>query len=55
MDDHKVNFATITYDLENIDYSTKDTFHNTINLDKITNIHDKSFKETIHKIFIKND
>jgi hypothetical protein len=43
--------TTVTYDLNNIDYSTKNSFRNTLNINNITNINTESFNEIAKKLF----
>jgi hypothetical protein len=45
-----VYHSTITYDLENIDYSTKDTFRNTLNKDNIKNITENTLINNANRI-----
>jgi hypothetical protein len=42
--------STITYDLENIDYSTKTTFKNTLNINNIKNITETTLIDNARKI-----
>ena len=44
-------FATITYDIADVDYSSKDALHQTIALSSVKNINSTSFKNHIKKIF----